>query len=486
MTKKSLVIGSGIAGLASACLLAKKGRDVTVFEGGETYGGKIGEFRQEDFRFDKGPSLFTLPHVLDEVFITCGENPRYYFNYKQLPVVTKYIFPDKSVVNAYADLERFKEELVVTCGEDAAQLDKFFKNIQEVYDYVFPIFLENPLRNFLQTQTGSILDSIKMVFQMEAHKNLHKSNSDWFKNPKTIQIFDRFATYNGSNPFKAPATLNVIPHLEHKLGAYYVDGGMRTVASALYKLALKLGVTFKFNSKVSEILVKNKKALGVKVGETVYSADNIICNMDVNNAYQALMPKQKAPKIYLNQEKSTSALVFYWAVDTQSKDLEVHNILFSQDYRKEFAYLQEGKVSDDPTVYLYISSKADAADAPKGKENWFTMINVPHDTGQNWGRLVEELRETITNKINNVLGVDVKKAMIFEKVLTPLTIAKETASFAGALYGNSSNNMFSAFLRHPHKSKKIKGLSFVGGSVHPGGGIPLCLLSAKIACNDLD
>ena len=485
MTKqpKALVIGSGVAGLASACRLAKAGYQVQVFEANSSYGGKIAEFKHEGFRFDKGPSLFTLPHVLDELFHYCGENPRAYFTYRQLPLITKYFFPDGEEVNAYANLEAFQKELIDKLGEHPDNLKAFFQHIEEVYNYVSPIFLENPVREFYKFIQGSIWKSLKMSFKIDAFKTLAQSNEQWFQHDKTKLIFNRFATYNGSNPYKAPATLSVIPHLEHNLGAYYVDGGMRSVAEALYALAVKLNVAFQFNSKVESIEVQDGKATGIYVKGQLIPADWVICNMDINLAYPKLLPNQKAPKIYLKQEKSSSALVFYWSMNTQLKQLDVHNILFSKDYKGEFEHLQQGVISEDPTVYIYVSAKVEPKDAPEGKENWFVMINVPHDNGQDWNKLITQAKQDIKKKINTMLHINVDDFIEHEEVLDPQDIEKETSSIGGALYGNSSNNLFAAFLRHPHQNKHIKRLSFVGGSVHPGGGIPLCLLSAKIACD---
>jgi len=485
MTKqpKAIVIGSGVAGLAAACRLAKAGCQVQVFEGNSSYGGKLAEFKHEGFRFGKGPSLFTLPQVLDELFIHCGENPRDYYTYRQLPLITKYFFPDGKQINAYADLEAFQEELVEKLGEQADRLKRFFQHIEEVYNCVSPIFLENPLREFYKSMQGSLWKALKMIFKIDAFRTLDQSNSQWFQHEKSKLIFNRFATYNGSNPYKAPATLNVIPHLEHNLGAYYVDGGIRALAEALYALAKKLKVDFQFNTLVESIQVQDGKAKGVFVAGQLISAEKVFCNMDINLAYPRLLPNQKAPKIYLKQEKSSSALVFYWSMNTQVKQIDVHNILFSKDYKGEFEYLQNGDISDDPTVYIYVSAKVEPKDAPEGKENWFVMINVPHDSGQNWAHLVAKARLDVKAKVNAMLHIHVDELIEHEEVLDPLRIEKETCSIGGALYGNSSNSLFSAFLRHPHQNKHIKNLSFVGGSVHPGGGIPLCLLSAKIACD---
>jgi phytoene dehydrogenase-like protein len=197
--------------------------------------------------------------------------------------------------------------------------------------------------------------------------------------------------------------------------------------------------------------------------------------------YERLLPDVKAPSLYLNQPKSTSALIFYWGIDTAFPALDLHNIFFTADYRKEFNQLfHEQHLNADPTVYVFISSKQVTSDAPAGKENWFVMINAPHNNGQDWESLIPQQREIILHKLEQRLGKDVRSHILFEEVLDPRTIESRTSSHLGALYGNSSNNTMAAFLRHPNKSRKVRGLYFVGGSVHPGGGIPLCLASARI------
>jgi phytoene dehydrogenase-like protein len=244
---------------------------------------------------------------------------------------------------------------------------------------------------------------------------------------------------------------------------------------------LDLGVEFHFNQKVEKIMIENKTAKGVKVNGALHLSDVVVSNADIMHAYNQLMPEVKKPTLYLNQEKSTSALVFYWGIKKQYSQLDLHNIFFSNKYEKEFNYLKEGKVLDDPTIYLYVSSKFNKEDAPDGCENWFVMINVPSNTSQDWNTIVKAAKQNILNKLNKDLEVDVSKNIITEEILTPLDIEKRTSSFGGALYGNSSNNMFSAFLRHPNKRNAIKNLYFVSGSGHPGGGIPLCILSSDIA-----
>jgi diapolycopene oxygenase len=203
--------------------------------------------------------------------------------------------------------------------------------------------------------------------------------------------------------------------------------------------------------------------------------------MDIVPTYRRLLPQLKAPEKTLSQPRSSSALIYYWGIRHRFPELHLHNIFFSQHYAQEFGSIfQSRTVAPDPTVYVNITSKYSPADAPPGMENWFVLVNVPHNQGQDWPQLVATTRQAVIHKISGVLQTDIRPLIACERVWDPVGIENQTSSFAGALYGSSSNNPMAAFLRHPNFTSHLKNLYFCGGSVHPGGGIPLCLLSAKI------
>lgn len=310
---------------------------------------------------------------------------------------------------------------------------------------------------------------------------MNEINSEYFSHPSTAQFFNRYATYNGSDPYRAPATLNVIPHLEYAYGTYFPKDGMISITNSLYELAVRNGVVFKFNERAEEILTDKKKVRGVRISNTILKADIVVSNMDVNPLYDKLLKGYKKPFSLRKSEPSSSALIFYWGIKREFPELGLHNIFFSRDYRNEFETIfKSAGICDDPTVYINISSKYRKEDAPQGCENWFVMVNVPSDRGQNWDELIIKTRNNILHKLSTELKTDIGNWIECESILDPRSIEMKTSSMGGALYGSSSNHILSAFFRHANFKSDIKGLFLCGGSVHPGGGIPLCLMGAKI------
>lgn len=481
--KKALIIGAGIAGIASAIRLAVKGYEVEVFEANSYPGGKLTSIEKDGYRFDAGPSLFTMPQYVDELFTLTGKSPRDYFNYQKLDVVCQYFYEDGTKLTAYADEQKLAEEIAAKTGEPTEAMGKFAANSKRIYQITNHVFLERSLHQLKTYLRLDTLKSILRLLQIDAMRAMHKANQSFFKDSHMVQYFDRYATYNGSNPYKAPATLNVIPHLEQHYGAWFPEGGMQAITDSLVKLAESVGVKFHYNSPVEEIVIEDKRTKGIMIKDAMLPADIVISNMDIWFTYQKLLSKypELKPNKILQQERSSSALIFYWGIKKQFKQLDLHNIFFSADYEAEFKHIwQEKNISDDPTIYLNISSKYKPDDAPTGHENWFVMINVPNNTGQDWDKLIDEARINIRKKLFRILGEDVKQLITTESILDPRSIEGKTSSYQGSLYGNSSNTQFAAFLRHANRSSKIKNLYFCGGSVHPGGGIPLALLSAKI------
>ena len=481
MMKKVIVIGSGIAGLAVSIRLALKGYNVQVFEQNSYPGGKLSSFSIKDYRFDAGPSLFTMPHLVTELFKLAGEDVKNYFEFSKKEIACNYFWQDGTSFTAYGERKKFLKEVEKVFGEPQYNVDKYLKKAKKKYDLTSSLFLEQSLH---KVKTFISLDTLKALFQLktfELQKSLHQANTQSFSSPHLIQLFDRYATYNGSDPYQTSGIMTLIQHLESAYGTFVPKKGMVSITDSLFELAKRLGVKFSFETGVKEIKVKLGVVSGIKTKSDSFSSDYVISNMDVFHTYKKLLPNETPPINRLKQERSSSAVIFYWGIKQSFPDLDLHNIFFSKNYKKEFqAIFKDKTVSEDPTIYINVTSKEVVGDAPKGCENWFVMINTPADHGQDWTQIVNRLRSHIITNISKRLNVDLKNLIECEQVLTPHDIESKTQSYMGALYGASSNDSMAAFLRHPNFSNRIKNLYFCGGSVHPGGGIPLCLLSAKI------
>ncbi|MGE4542111.1 MAG: 1-hydroxycarotenoid 3,4-desaturase CrtD [Bacteroidales bacterium] len=480
-TKQAVIIGAGIAGIASAIRLSVKGYQVTVFEANDYAGGKLTAFEQDGYRFDAGPSLFTMPHYVDALFTLAGKNPRKYFNYIKKDTSCTYFWDDGTQLTAWADQDDFADEVQKKLGVPAVKVTKRLQKARRMYELAGQIFMEKPLNRFSTWWSKDVVKTLLHLSQLDLLKSMHKANADQLENPKLVQLFDRYATYNGSDPYRAPGILNMIPHLEHGVGTFLPEKGMHQITTSLVELAQDLGVSFRYNSRVKKIIIEGGKAAGVELDNETFKAEVVLSNMDITPSYRRLMPEVKAPETKLRQEKSSSALIFYWGIKKAFTQLGLHNIFFSSNYKQEFEEIFKGKVpAADPTVYVNITSKDVPGDAPEGCENWFVMVNVPTHNGQDWEVLIPQYKAIIIQKLNKILQADLANLIETEETLSPIEIERKTSSAGGSLYGTSSNSRYAAFLRHPNDHSNIDGLYFAGGSVHPGGGIPLCLLSARI------
>jgi phytoene desaturase len=482
MKKKSaIIIGSGVAGLAIATRLALQGFHVKVFEKNAYPGGKLSMFEQDGYRFDAGPSLFTQPVNLQELFKDAGENIDEFFSYRPVDVACRYFFDNGKTFTAYAEPVKFASEMELAVGEPAAHTTNYMADAKNLYNHVGSIFLNYSLHKKNTWLNKRVIHALRFVKSAYLFRNLQQYNRRRFKTAEAVQVFNRFATYNGSNPYKAPAMLSLIPHLEINEGVFYPHGGMISITNALFQLAKKKGVEFHFNAPVETIIHADNAAIGIVTGgENIYT-DLVVSNGDIYFTYKHLLRQPTKAKKILKHERSSSALIFYWGIGKTFDSLDLHNIFFSNNYKQEFDHIfNQRTLGDDPTVYVNITCKEDPTDAPAGKENWFVMINVPANSGQDWDTLKVSARKNIIAKLNRLLQEDIESLIESETIMDPVIIEERTGSFMGSLYGTSSNKRMAAFLRSPNFSTEIKNLYFCGGSVHPGGGIPLCLKSAAI------
>ncbi|MBC7888511.1 MAG: phytoene desaturase [Ferruginibacter sp.] len=480
-SSKAIVIGSGVAGMAVSIRLALKGYDVHVYEKNNYPGGKLSAFEKDGFRFDAGPSLFTQPQNMEELFALAGEPLQNYFTFYPVDIACKYFFENGKIVHAHTKSTDFAREMKEQLNEDPQKVISYLQQSKKLYEHTATFFLDHSLhqrKTWFHKGLGKALSAVKFRYIFQS---LNKHNTRQFTSPEAVQLFNRFATYNGSSPYKTPAMMSLIPHLEQNQGTFYPKGGMISITRALFQLAKNKGVKFHFDSPVQRIIHHEGRARGIVVSEQNILTDIVVSNSDVYFTYKNLLRNTTRATNELKQERSSSAIIFYWGIKKEFSQLGLHNIFFSGNYKKEFDCIFNTKqVSDDPTVYININSKMETTQSPEGKENWFVMVNAPAGWVQNKSGMKELVRRNVISKLNRILGEDVESLIETEHTLDPIMIQEQTASYMGSLYGSSSNSKLAAFFRHANFTDSIKGLYFCGGSVHPGGGIPLCLKSAKI------
>ncbi len=488
MSKRVAVVGAGLGALSCASRLARLGFEVIIFEKNPQIGGKLNEMRLGTYRFDTGPSLLTMPFVIDELFEFLGFSRQALLEFTPLEPICRYFYPDGARLDASADIAKMKTEMAKLSAADAASYENFLTYAERIYKLTADIFLFSSIHEFASLLKLRHLRTFFRLHQIDPLRTVHQGVARFFKDARLVQLFDRYATYNGSNPYRAPATLNIIPHVEYGLGSYYIRGGMYRLAEAMLHVADALGVKIETSAKVEKILHDDHRATGILVNGKKIAADYVVCGQDVVVAHNQLIDGFDAHRRKLNRlEPSCSGLVFLWGVAKRHPELAHHNIFFSRDYQNEFAQIfEKRRPPDDPTIYVAITSKSDFAHAPSHGENWFVLLNMPYLTGEvQWNDETAKIREIVIKKLRR-MGFDIENHIAEEATITPQDFYQRYLSNRGSIYGISSNSRSTAFKRPANRSRELKGLYFAGGSTHPGGGIPLVLLSGKIAAELID
>lgn len=486
------VVGAGLGGLAAAITLAARGHRVRVFEQNPRVGGKMARLDVSGFAFDLGPSLLTLPDVLRELFEIGGEDFDSKVGLVRLPVLCRYRFDDGSGFDLPEGLDAQVETIRRFNPAEADAWRRFAVYSRELYEAASEPFMRRPFGDVSGFGGAEGLAMLRQLPRILSPRSLDGLARRFFRDERLVQLIDRFATYNGSTPYRAPATFAVIAHVEHELGAYHVSGGLYRIAEAELELARRLGVEVETGRAVAGVDVKDGRVAGVRLadGERV-EADAVVVNADPATAYERLLPDGADPSArrrMLASDPSTSALVMLAGIRGRVDALDHHNVLFSSDYRREFDDLFARRVAPaDPTVYVCAASRTDPSQAPEGCESLFVMVNLPAMRGaEDRDALIAELRPRVVERLARS-GVEIAPSSIaHESYLTPGDFASRYGSRDGSIYGPSSNTRLQAFLRQPNRSRRVGGLFFAGGGAHPGGGIPMVTLSGRIAASLAD
>jgi len=487
MAEKAIVIGAGLGGLAVAALLAADGYNVHVFEKNSSPGGKMQQIKQKGYRFDTGPSLLTMPFILEKLFTRCGKDIRQYLEWIDAEPLCRYFYRDGVVFDNFNDRKKTIAEISRFAPDDAESYTKFLEYSKTIYDRTADAFLFNPLYSIKDLGNLNPVDFLKI----DAFSTVSERVDQYFESPYLRTFFKRFTTYNGSSPYKAPATLNVIPHVELNQGGYYVKGGMYKIAIALQQLAEELGAIFHFNKTVAQIDIHDTRVTGVSVDGVpdTTSCDLLFANSDATDTLLNLIPKtstsKRKQKKQASIEPSCSGFVMLLGCNRTWEQLVHHNIFFSDDYRREFRDIFDKRaMPSDPTIYVANTSHSDPNHAPEHSSNLFILVNAPYVTDtQNWRDIEKTYSTFIIERLQEAGLHHLKESIEFRHTITPPDFMKFYGSNQGSIYGTSSNSKFSAFVRPRNKLREFENLYMVGGSTHPGGGIPLVVQSAFNAMN---
>jgi phytoene desaturase len=479
-----VIIGAGVGGLSAAIRLAAAGRSVAVYEANPAVGGKMSEYREGGFRWDTGPSVITMRHVFEDLFKAAGRNLDDYLTLIPAEPLTRYFYPDGLIFDATRDLSRMAAQIAALEERDVEGYLAYLSYAAALHRITGGVFVYNQPPTLASILKVPIRDALRV----DALRSMDAAIRAHVRSPHLRQLLGRFATYVGASPYRAPATLNVIAHVEMTGGVYYPRGGIYSIARALEKLARELGVHLHLNSPVRQIVVKDGRAVGVDVGGEIVPAQVVIANVDVATVYEKLLPAGAVRPGKLARltraEPSCSGFVLLLGVEGKHEALAHHNIFFTEDYPSEFEDIfTRGIAPQKPTIYAAITSKADPVDAPEGCENWFVLVNAPPlGPAYDWEQQATAYRALVLGRLAG-FGYDLRGKIRAEKMLTPVDLARMSGARRGALYGASSNNPFAAFQRPHNRAKDVKGLYFAGGTTHPGGGVPMVTLSGRVAAD---
>lgn len=476
-----VVVGAGVGGLASAIRCAVAGRPTTLLEARSQVGGKLSILQDAGFTWDTGPSLLTMPWVLDELLQATGSSLAEELDVVPLPSACRYLWQDGTVFDAHASLPALLESIRRFSPADTHAFIQFLSYAGNIWDLTADPFLYKPFDGLKSMNNGNIL---KRTWQLDGIRTMDQAVRSYFTHPYMQQVMNRFATYNGSSPYRTPATFNTIAWAEFALGAFYPRGGMHGITEMLERTARRVGVEIVFDAPVREISHQNGAVRGVcTTTGAYYEASDVICNVDPQIAYEHFIPGARARAERLKKrELSMSGMAILWGINRAYDHLDHHTVCFSPDYRAEFADIDAGRLHDTPTVYLNHTTHTDPAHAPAGGQNIFALVNVPAQRGEmDWESLAPMYTERVIDRLAAFGMHDLRDRMVVQHVYTPNDFARLYNAPGGAIYGLASNARMSAFLRPLQRDRQLSGLVFCGTGTHPGGGVPLAVLSGKHA-----
>ncbi|MFW6269883.1 MAG: phytoene desaturase family protein [Bacillota bacterium] len=479
--KEVLVIGGGLGGISAAISLAAEGFQVKLFEKNKHLGGKLNRKNIQGFEFDLGPSILTMPHIFEKLFTIHDKKMEDYIKIIELKKQWRAFFPDDTVLDLYADSEKMIAKNDCLNSEDLSSVQEYLKYCRELAEFVEKGYFAKGFDSIKEIIKFHGL--IKPFRKLDYFSTMSDGTERYLNNPYLIDLFNFFIKYVGSSPYQAPAVLNLLPHIQFEYGLWYVPGGLYNIARGLEKLMQEVGISIYKDSEVISINIEHKQVRGITLADgSSFQGDYIVSNMEVIPAYQNLISAFNVPDKYHDKyEPACSGYVLHLGVDRKYPQLDHHNFFFSQDPRQHFkSVFEDYKLPDDPTIYLVASSRTDRQQAPVDCENLKILPHIPHlGKGDFTREEYNKLRERVLIKLEKMGLTDLRKHIVVEDEWLPEDIKKNYYSNHGSIYGVVSDRKKNKGFKAPKKSEFFDSLYFTGGSVNPGGGMPMVLLSGQ-------
>lgn len=483
MNNVAVVVGAGAGGLCASIDLRREGMEVVLLDAAERVGGKIRQRSVCDVPVDAGPTVLTMRWVLDQIMADCGRTLDSYLILHKAETLARHVWPDGSTLDLHADRVQSADAIGALAGaREARGYMEFCTYARRIYEAVEGPFLRSQRPGPIGLVRGTSRLGLRALPIVDAHRTMWRALGGFFRDPRLLQLFGRYATYVGSSPFQAPATLNLIAHVEQE-GVWLVEGGMVRLADALGRVATELGVDVRTSTRVARILVERGRAAGVELasGERI-EASAVVFNGDVAALGDGRLGSEAAGAVERvpREHRSLSALTWVVAGQACGRALSRHNVFFSASTADEFADLFQHRVLPrDPTVYVCAQDRDDAGRGPAGDERFLLIVNAPSDGDARFPSATEiDECESRTFSTLQRLGLGLSTAK--SSRATPGTFEQLFPATGGALYGRVTHGMMASLAR-PEARTRLRGLYLAGGSVHPGAGVPTAMLSGRLA-----
>jgi diapolycopene oxygenase len=491
------IVGSGLAGLSAACTLAARGYSVVLFERNDWLGGKAAQLEGDGFRFDMGPTILTIPSVLRRVFAEAGRNMEDYLDLIRLDPQWRCFFDDGSSLDLIEDTKQMAARLdAFAPGQGSGAGYQAFMSLSERLNQISQkFFFYKPiggLRDMFDLKTSFDAGVLSDVLAMRMGRTVASTVRAFNPDPRVAQMIDHYTQYVGSSPYGSPAVLCGIAHMQTDEGIWYPKGGTRAVPNALFRLAQELGVEFRTQASIEQILHRDGQVVGVRTadGETI-PLSAVVSNADAVRTHRELLGGKVSSRFEgrRDYEPACSGVVLYLGLNRRYEHLAHHDFVFSRDPHEEFDWIyRRGEPAPDPTCYLAATSCTEPGTAPEGGEALYVLVHTPYlRPHHDWSAMLPAYRKVILEKLKRTGGMkDIESRIVFERALTPQDIHDRYRVLNGAIYGLASHGRFLGAFKPGNRSPDLKGLYLAGGAAHPGPGMPMVLMSGWIAADTLD